>query len=148
MKKNKSVRFLLKKRLSPFLSYAALIGVGAIAVSATGTLVGNDTGALPPPDVVAPAHHVTKLAAAPVDLDKLKIAAGEFATQLSIIKLQVAELEKYGRVPSPALMQAIDNGDRLVASIVAAQTPSDIDEPDPAAALQTIGAAIAANSKF
>jgi hypothetical protein len=45
-------------------------------------------------------------------------------------------------------MDAISQGDRLVSSIISAQTLGDIGESDPAAKLQSIGAAIAANSKF
>ena len=41
----------------------------------------------------------------------------------------------------------IGQGDRLVSSIISAQTLGDIGESDPAAKLQSIGAAIAANSK-
>ncbi len=145
MKKTK--RSVLKKHLHPFLSYAALLGVGAIAVSTTGSLAGANTETAAVPAIVAPAHHAAKPATAD-DLDKLKTAAAEFAAQLSVIKSQVAELEKYGRVPPPALMSAIDQGDQLVASIVNAQTMAEINDPSPATSLQAIGSSIAANSKF
>jgi hypothetical protein len=147
MPKKKRVLTVLKQRLHPFLSYAALLGVGAIAVSATGSLAGANTETAASPAAAAAIHRAAK-PAAPADLAKLKAAATEFAAQLSVIKSQVAELEKYGRVPPAALMGAIDQGDRLVASIVNAQTLSDIGDPAPAATLQTIGAVIAGNSKF
>jgi len=146
MPKKKSVHSLLKKRLHPFLSYAALLGVGAIAVSTTGSLAGANTESAAPA-IVASVRHAAKPVAA-ADLDKLKTAAAEFAAQLSVIKSQVAELEKYGRVPPPALMSAIEQGDRLVASIAAAQTFNEINDPNAAATLQSIGSTIAANSKF
>jgi hypothetical protein len=147
MKKKKSVHTLLKKRLHPLLSYAVLFGVGAIAVSSTGSFAGantENTTLIPAPAPVRAAA----VPAAPVDLDKLKTAATEFAAQLSIIRSQIAELEKYGRTPSPALMNALDQGDRLVANINEARTPSELNDPDPAAKMQLIGAAIAAASKF
>ena len=147
MKKKKSVHTLLKKRLHPLLSYAVLFGVGAVAVSSTGSFAGANTEKAILIPAVAPAH-VAAAPAVPADLDKLKAAATEFATQLSIIRSQVAELEKYGRTPPPALMNALDQGDRLVANINAARTLSDVKDPDPAAKLQSIGAAIAAGSKF
>jgi len=145
MKKTK--RSVLKKRLHPFLSYAALLGIGAIAVSSTGSLVGANTENKVTVPVVAPVSALAK-PAAPTDLAALKASATEFAAQLSIIKNQVAELEKYGRSPAPALMDAIGQGDQLVAIIEQAQTLNDIGEPNPASKLQSIGAAIAANSKF
>ena len=45
-------------------------------------------------------------------------------------------------------MSAIEQGDRLVASIAAAQTFNEINDPNAAATLQSIGSTIAANSKF
>ena len=145
--KRKKPQTLLKKKLHPLLSYAALLGVGAIAVSSTGSITGANTENAVIMPIVAPETAPTK-PAAPADLAALKASATEFATQLTIIKSQVSELEKYGRTPSPALTNAIAQGDRLVGAIEQAQTLTDINEPDAATKLQSIGAAIAANSKF
>jgi len=145
MKKTK--RSILKKSLHPFLSYAVMLGVGAIAVSSTGSIVGANTENTIVAPVVAMRAAPAK-PAAPTDIAELKASATEFAAQLSIIKSQIAELEKYGHTPSPTLMDAIGQGDQLVSSIISAQTFGDIGESDPAAKLQSIGAAIAANSKF
>jgi len=147
MKKKKSVHTFLKQRLHPFISYAALLGVGAIAISSSGSLVGANTENT----IVAPiaaTQTTSAKPATPTNLVALKASATEFAAQLTIIKSQVAELEKYGRSPAPALMDAIGQGDQMVAIIEQAQTLNDIGEPNPAAKLQSIGAAIAANSKF
>jgi len=143
--KRKKPQTLLKRKLHPLLSYAVLFGVGAIAVSSTGANVGANS------ETTAPVPAVSRAPAKPVasaDLNELKAAAVEFASQLSVIKSQVAELEKYGRTPSPALMNAISEGDQLVAAIAQAKTLNDIGDFDAAAKLQSIGAAIAANSKF
>jgi hypothetical protein len=147
MKKKKKTGAILKKRLHPILSYAVLFGVGAVAVSSTGSIVGADTESTVPVAIVAPTPAAAK-APATADVAALKTSATEFASQLSIIKSQVAELQKYGRTPSPALTDAIGQGEQLVVIIEQAQTLTDIGDFDAAVKLQSIGAAIAANSKF
>jgi hypothetical protein len=147
MKKKKKIALILKKKLHPFLSYATLIGVGAIAVSSTGSLVGVNTENTVIMPIVA-AETAPLKSTTPENLVALKTSATEFASQLSIIKSQIGELEKYGHNPPPALIDAIDQGDQLVATIEQAQTLKDIGDFDAASRLQSIGAAIAANSKF
>jgi hypothetical protein len=143
--KKKTIRSIMKRSLHPLLSYAVLFGVGAIAVSSTGSIAGTNTEEAAPVPV---AVHVQTQTVAPVDLAKLKASAFEFSAQLAIIKGQVAELEKYGRNPDPALKEAIGQGEQFASMIMQAQTPGEIGVDDPAAKLQSIGAAIAANSKF
>lgn len=143
--KKKTIRSIMKQSLHPLLSYAVLFGVGAIAVSSTGSIAGTDIEAPAADPVIVHAQIKTP---APADLAKLKASASEFAAQLAIIKGQVAELETYGRNPDPALKEAIGQGEQFASMIMQAQTLDEIGVDDPAAKLQSIGAAIAANSKF
>ena len=145
-KKKKGLGLILKKKLHPLLSYAVLFGIGAIAVSTTGSVVGVRTAE--PPTVPVAAAIPAKQPLPAADLTHLQAAALDFSAQLSVIKSQIAELEKYGRTPSAALLDAIGQGDQLTAVIAQANTLADIGEPDAAAKLQAIGSKIAANSKF
>jgi hypothetical protein len=91
MKRKTGIHILLRRKLHPFLSYAVMLGVGAIAVSSTGSIVGANTENT----IVAPvavARAAPAKPAAPTDMAELKASATEFAAQLSIIKSQIAEL--------------------------------------------------------
>jgi hypothetical protein len=137
----------LKKKLHPMLSYAFLLGLGAVAISSTAQTVGTETVAASAPNL--PAVRAEASSPAPQrDLSSLKASAAEFADQLSIIKGQIAELQSYGRVPPAALMDAIGEGEQLADVIAKAQSLTDIGESDPATKLQQIGRRISQNAKF
>ncbi len=154
MKRKKSARSIFKKKLHPFVGYAFLIGAGAIGItSASPLMTPKDRATIAP--LVAPANETTPPTIPtavkndlPNDFESLKEAAAQFASQLKIIKAQVAQLNALGRTPPSALTDAIGQGEQLTGVIAAAQKMSDIGETDPALKLQTIGSNIAANSRF
>ena len=75
--------------------------------------------------------------------------AAQFADQLQIIKSQVAELERYGRIARLPSLRTLWQGEQLTATIVAAATFADIGEDDPAGKLgRLIRGNDPANSKF
>jgi hypothetical protein len=143
---------LLKKKLHPFLGYAFLFGLSAVALSSTARLVGPELDNFTPPSAAVAPQPPTitppKPETWPQDLESLKASARQFAAQLAVIKSQVAELEKYGRQPPQALMDAIGEGEQLTAVISRANTLEQIGNFDAAAKLQAIGSEISANSRF
>lgn len=147
MSRRKKKTHWIKKKLHPMMSYAFLIGLGAVAISSTAQTLGTETevGLTPTDQYVAAS---AKPPAPPQDLASLKASAAEFSEQLSIIKGQIKELESYGRVPPAALMDAIGEGEQLADVIAKAPDLAAIGEGDPAAKLQQIGRRISQNAKF
>jgi hypothetical protein len=148
---NKKLRTLLKKKLHPLISYAFLVGVGAIAVSGTASIAGTGlTDLVEPglalqtrPSAVLPAHEEW-----PQDMASLKASAAEFSIQLAAIKSLVAELERLGRAPTDELLEAIGQGEQLVTVIAQANTLAEIGNFNAAMRLVEIGRVISENAKF
>jgi len=151
MKKKKTLS-ALKKKIHPFISYAFLFGVGAVAISGTAAYVGPELDNYQP----APTANVLTTGANqnlpkndwPDDIATLKENSRQFSEQLSIIKNQIDELKKYGRIPPAELMNAIGEGEQLTAIIAKALSYEEIGDFNPAIKLQSIGRRVREYSKF